>query len=110
MRYSIALGGGSIVTRSESGRVVVGPKSVGEKIVNQALVFGGSTLTTTDVAVALGSNFGDKTRIEDLDKAIIEETSAKIGSMIELAADAMKTTSEVSRAEESATFGVSHRT
>ena len=50
---SIGLGGGSIV-REENGEIKIGPESVGFRIVNEALVFGGNTLTATDIAVASG--------------------------------------------------------
>lgn len=50
--YSIALGGGTIIDTTEP--VKVGPKSVGYRLTEEALVFGGNTLTATDVAVGLG--------------------------------------------------------
>jgi N-methylhydantoinase A/oxoprolinase/acetone carboxylase beta subunit len=46
---AIALGGGTVVR--EDG---VGPESVGYRITEEALVFGGSTVTMTDAAVAAG--------------------------------------------------------
>src|SRR6266852_4695104 len=46
---SIALGGGSIVKESP---LQVGPQSVGYRLTDEALVFGGRTLTATDAAVA----------------------------------------------------------
>ncbi|GKT87387.1 hydantoinase [Colletotrichum tofieldiae] len=52
---SIGLGGGSKVkTESEFGDVMVGPASVGHFLTAQARVFGGPTLTATDIVVALG--------------------------------------------------------
>lgn len=45
---SIGIGGGSIVAEDGS----VGPRSVGFRLTSEALVFGGSTLTATDLAVA----------------------------------------------------------
>ncbi|MCG8509886.1 MAG: hydantoinase/oxoprolinase family protein [Rhodospirillales bacterium] len=54
---SIGLGGGSLV--GEDG-TTVGPHSVGNRLANEALVFGGTTLTSTDVAVAAGlADIGD---------------------------------------------------
>ena len=50
---SLGLGGGSIVYRS-GDRMRVGPESLGYRIVEEGLVFGGDTLTFTDVAVSLG--------------------------------------------------------
>jgi N-methylhydantoinase A/oxoprolinase/acetone carboxylase beta subunit len=46
---AIALGGGTVV-RADG----VGPGSVGYRIVQEALVFGGATMTMTDAAVAAG--------------------------------------------------------
>src|SRR5579862_998707 len=49
--YSIGLGGGSIV-REQPLRV--GPESVGYRLTEAALVFGGATVTATDAAVKAG--------------------------------------------------------
>ena len=49
---SIGLGGGSIVRAD--GELTIGPDSVGYELQQRALVFGGDTLTTTDIAVAAG--------------------------------------------------------
>src|SRR5205085_2643744 len=49
--FSIGLGGGSIVTEQP---LAVGPRSVGYRLTEAALVFGGKTLTATDAAVAAG--------------------------------------------------------
>jgi N-methylhydantoinase A/oxoprolinase/acetone carboxylase beta subunit len=50
---SISLGGGTVV-EEVGGDVRVGPESVGYAIGGEALVFGGSTPTLTDAAVACG--------------------------------------------------------
>ncbi len=55
---SIGLGGGSVVERDP---LAVGPKSVGYRLTREALVFGGNTLTATDVAVAADlAEMGDR--------------------------------------------------
>ena len=60
---SIGLGGGSRV-RSADGATTVGPDSVGFRLTSEALVFGGSTLTATDIAVASGrAQIGDAARV-----------------------------------------------
>lgn len=57
---SIGLGGGSIVRQQQDGSVTVGPDSVGYKITDEALTFGGNIITATDIAVRLGlSDVGD---------------------------------------------------
>jgi N-methylhydantoinase A/oxoprolinase/acetone carboxylase beta subunit len=50
---SIGLGGGTVIEEVD-GDVRVGPRSVGYAIEGEALVFGGSTPTLTDAAVACG--------------------------------------------------------
>src|SRR5262249_29950258 len=49
---SIGLGGGSLVQDGQT--LTVGPQSVGYRLIEEGLVFGGDTLTATDVAVAAG--------------------------------------------------------
>jgi len=50
---TIALGGGTVVS-GDPGDVRIGPRSVGYLIQQEALVFGGTTPTLTDSAVAAG--------------------------------------------------------
>ncbi|MGH2389500.1 MAG: hydantoinase/oxoprolinase N-terminal domain-containing protein, partial [Chloroflexota bacterium] len=65
--YSIGLGGGSLVVGG-LGPLTVGPRSVGYKLVKEGLVFGGATLTATDIAVAAGqAEVGDKRAAAHLD-------------------------------------------
>ena len=59
--YSIGLGGGTII---QSDPLKVGPQSVGYRLTEEALVFGGNTLTTTDVIVAAGHEaIGDQSHV-----------------------------------------------
>lgn len=51
---SVGLGGGTIVRGDAESGVNLGPDSVGYRITEEALIFGGDTLTTTDVAAAVG--------------------------------------------------------
>lgn len=56
---SVALGGGTVVRGDERG-VELGPESVGYRLQERALVFGGATPTLTDAAVACGrASLGD---------------------------------------------------
>ncbi len=88
---SIGLGGGSLVA-TENGRVTVGPRSVGYRIREEALVFGGSTLTATDIAVAAGyAEVGDRDRVRHLDKKLVEAGVDEIHRLAEEALDRMKT-------------------
>lgn len=81
--FSIGLGGGSLVIDGDGG-VKVGPTSVGYRIKTEALIFGGETLTTTDVAVAAGyPDLGDASKVSHLPKDLLARTQAKILSMLE---------------------------
>ncbi|HMF93719.1 MAG TPA: hydantoinase/oxoprolinase family protein [Vicinamibacterales bacterium] len=85
---SIGLGGGSIV---DAAAGTIGPKSVGHRIAEEALVFGGNRLTATDVAVAAGSaDIGDRGRVATLDAALVAACRARIHSMLETNIDRMK--------------------
>ncbi|WDV08507.1 MULTISPECIES: hydantoinase/oxoprolinase family protein [Lysinibacillus] len=91
---SVGLGGGSIV-RVEDDKITVGPDSVGYKISEEALVFGGSTLTTTDIAVRLGlANVGDRNLVAHIDEAFAKAVQEEISLLLEQAIDKMKTSSE----------------
>jgi len=86
---SIGLGGGSIV---EHDPLAVGPKSVGYRLTKKALVFGGTTVTATDVAVAAGIvQIGDTKAVAhlpgDVVRAVLEEAQTKIEDSV----DRMKT-------------------
>ena len=81
--FSIGLGGGSLVVDGPDG-VTVGPRSVGFRIVTEALSFGGSTLTTSDIIVADGgAELGDKAKVADLDPALIRRARDRIAFMLE---------------------------
>ncbi|WP_337002232.1 MULTISPECIES: hydantoinase/oxoprolinase family protein [unclassified Microbacterium] len=50
---SVGLGGGTIIRETAAG-ATVGPDSVGYRLPQEGLAFGGSTLTATDIALAVG--------------------------------------------------------
>jgi N-methylhydantoinase A/oxoprolinase/acetone carboxylase beta subunit len=86
---SIGLGGGSIVGAAP---LAVGPRSVGYRLTEEALVFGGSTLTATDAAVASGiARIGDPAKAagvpRELARAVLDLAQAKLEDAI----DRMKT-------------------
>lgn len=85
---AIGLGGGSLVR--DDGKTI-GPKSVGYKLVSEGLVFGGRTLTTTDVLVASGAaDIGDRSKVAGLDAKLIETALAQIHAIIDRGIDQMK--------------------
>jgi N-methylhydantoinase A/oxoprolinase/acetone carboxylase beta subunit len=86
---SIGLGGGSLVTRSP---LSVGPRSVGYRLVEEGLVFGGNELTATDIAVAGGLiDLGDRRRVASLPADLVKGAIARMHAMIEEGVDRMKT-------------------
>ena len=88
---SLGLGGGTVISRA-GGSLAIGPASVGYRLTEQALVFGGDVLTVTDVAVAAGLvDLGDKTRVASLPAALVEASLEKIRAMLEEGVDRMKT-------------------
>ena len=92
---SIGLGGGSIVRQQEDGTVTVGPDSVGYKITEKALCFGGDVCTATDIAVRLGmTDLGDKSLVMGLDEEFAQKGIAAIRALCEDSIDAMKVSSD----------------
>ncbi|RSM15657.1 hypothetical protein CEP52_000750 [Fusarium oligoseptatum] len=89
---SIGLGGGSIV-RTDGG-VSVGPDSVGYKLTQEAVVFGGNVLTSTDCAVLANPSLkiGDSALVQG---ALSDDQLAKVTVVIqhklEKIIDTMKT-------------------
>lgn len=89
---SIGIGGGSIVNEETAE---VGPESVGYRLTSEALVFGGSTLTATDIAVAAGrADIGDASRVAHLDPAFVQRVLDRISDRISEAIDRMRTSPE----------------
>ena len=70
----------------------VGPDSVGFRITEQSFLFGGATLTASDVAVATGrAAFGDAAGLPALSDAVRASVWTRMQAMIEEAVDRMKT-------------------
>ena len=93
--YSIGLGGGSIVRERPDGSVTVGPDSVGYEITKKALVFGGDTLTATDVAVRLGmAQVGDPEKVKHIDEDLARRAMSTIRELMEESIDVMKVSSD----------------
>ena len=91
---SIGLGGGSII-RENGGIVSVGPDSVGYEITNKALVFGGDTLTATDIAVRMGiAQVGDPSKVAHISQSLAEKAQARIIEMVEEHLDSIKTSGD----------------
>ncbi|WP_347755400.1 hydantoinase/oxoprolinase family protein [Agrococcus sp. ProA11] len=88
---SLGIGGGSHV--HEQSREV-GPTSVGYRLTTDALVFGGATLTATDIAVAAGrADIGDADRVRHIDKGFATAVIERIAERVSEAVDRMRTSS-----------------
>jgi N-methylhydantoinase A/oxoprolinase/acetone carboxylase beta subunit len=86
---SIGLGGGSHV---QLDPLKVGPLSVGYKLLKDGIAFGGTQLTTTDIAIATGLlTLGDKSKVAHLDAATCKKVFDESARLAEEAIDRMKT-------------------
>jgi N-methylhydantoinase A/oxoprolinase/acetone carboxylase beta subunit len=86
---SVGVGGGS---RVREDPLSIGPDSVGYRITQEALVFGGRTLTCTDIAVAAGlADIGDGGLVRHLDPSFVQTALARIGESIGAAVDRVRT-------------------
>ena len=87
--FSIGLGGG---TRVSADFATIGPQSVGYRLQEDALVFGGRTLTASDVAVAGGlADFGNPAWVSHLDRTGVDACIGRMQTMLYDAVDRMRT-------------------
>lgn len=90
--FAIGLGGGSLV---QTKPLQIGPQSVGYKLLDEALVFGGNTLTTSDIAVAAGYiDFGNKSKVAQLPIEDVRASVTKIHDILSAGIDRLKTSAE----------------
>lgn len=97
---AIGLGGGTRIHLDPSDFVAellpadtrIGPDSVGYRLAEEAFLFGGRTLTTSDVAVAAGrANFGHRDLLPSLSEGVVQGVFARIRDTLEDGVDRMKT-------------------
>ncbi|WP_109471835.1 hydantoinase/oxoprolinase N-terminal domain-containing protein [Ornithinimicrobium cavernae] len=89
---SIGIGGGS---RIHDNGDMVGPDSVGYRLPTDALVFGGSNLTATDIAVAAGrADIGDRSLVRHLDPEMVQRSLAYVARRSTELVDSMRTSAE----------------
>lgn len=91
---SVGLGGGTRIRPGINGAGVgVGPDSVGYRLLEEAYVFGGSTLTTSDIAVKAGlAHFGDASRVPLLSAELMDKILLRFRDIFEDGLDRIKTT------------------
>jgi N-methylhydantoinase A/oxoprolinase/acetone carboxylase beta subunit len=87
--FSFGLGGGSHVSLDP---LAVGPLSVGYRLTEDALAFGGAQLTTSDVGIAAGMlPIGDRDKVGHLDEGTCRRVLDRVRVMVEESIDRMKT-------------------
>jgi N-methylhydantoinase A/oxoprolinase/acetone carboxylase beta subunit len=90
---TIAVGGGTVVTTGDEG-LRVGPGSVGYRLTDEALVFGGPRMTLTDAAVEAGKlELGERSAIAGHEQ-MLRDALAIAEGMIADAVDRVKTSRE----------------
>lgn len=90
---SFGLGGGSRIRQGPS--TTVGPDSVGYRLTEDAIAFGGSTLTATDVAVALGRcKLGDVRLTRSIPRETLKMVDALVHETIAEGIDKVRVTPE----------------
>ncbi|MEX1147779.1 MAG: hydantoinase/oxoprolinase family protein [Sphingomonadales bacterium] len=98
---AIGLGGGTRVhldptlygaDHIDEAALSLGPESVGYRLLSEGCLFGGETLTMSDVAVATGRvSFGDPDAIPDLGPHVLEAINGRARRILEDGIDRMKT-------------------
>lgn len=89
---ALGLGGGSKV--SEDG-TLIGPQSVGHRLVKEGLAFGGSTLTATDLLVAAGkADLGRAVSPVDVPPETVKNGLRTINDMLNLGIEKMMPSSD----------------
>ncbi|MGW6060270.1 hydantoinase/oxoprolinase N-terminal domain-containing protein [Streptomyces sp. NPDC055189] len=85
---SLGIGGGSLVSRGGG----TGPRSVGHLLTREALVFGGTRLTATDLAVAAGrADIGESAHVAHLDPEFTDHALGRIAGRLAEGVDRMRT-------------------
>ncbi|MHA7898946.1 MAG: hydantoinase/oxoprolinase N-terminal domain-containing protein [Henriciella sp.] len=85
---AIGLGGGSLV--SADGETI-GPQSVGHRLTQDGLIFGGSTLTATDIVVASGhQKIGNAAAVAGLPEHVVETARKNMLTILDRGIDMMK--------------------
>ncbi|MEH2920192.1 hydantoinase/oxoprolinase N-terminal domain-containing protein [Samsonia erythrinae] len=90
---SIGIGGGTCVRQSPTGNIALGPDSVGYRLLEQGLSFGGTTLTLSDVMLQLYRERWPSTLsqpLPELDKAFCQQVYRQMIDKVEDAIDRIK--------------------
>ena len=89
---AIGLGGGTIIEKQAGEKIQVGPQSVGFRLKEKALCFGGNTFTLSDYAILNKKMKIDKSLpISVIDKMVAEKTLQKTKNLQEEVENTIKT-------------------
>ena len=89
---AVGLGGGSLVSADGTS---VGPQSLGHRLTSEGLIFGGATMTATDIAVAAGrADIGTRQHTNNIDETVRDSAMAQMRRLLEDHIDQMKTSAE----------------
>jgi N-methylhydantoinase A/oxoprolinase/acetone carboxylase beta subunit len=92
---ALGLGGGTVISTPENKKIKIGPQSVGYQLLEKSKVFGGDTLTTTDIAVAAGyADIGDKSKVQGISEELVEQAVDRMHQIIDEGVDRMKTSAD----------------
>lgn len=90
--FAVGLGGGSLVSTDGNS---IGPQSVGYRITSEAMVFGGETLTATDIVVGSGrADIGDAGALANLPQATLLQARGVIERTLFEAIERCRTSAE----------------
>ena len=91
---SVGLGGGTIVRKDADG-VAIGPDSVGYRVISDAMCMGGSTLTLSDVSLAVGrlTGFGNSALLNGVEDSVCEAAIAWVDERVQVLCERMKASS-----------------
>ncbi|MBE1300857.1 MAG: hydantoinase/oxoprolinase family protein [Alteromonadaceae bacterium] len=89
---AVAMGGGSHIS-SDGNKI--GPQSVGHQLLQKGLIFGGETLTATDIAVAHANlDIGDHAKVATLPSELVKRATDNMHELLDRHIDMMKPNSE----------------
>ncbi|AEA25282.1 hydantoinase/oxoprolinase N-terminal domain-containing protein [Pseudonocardia benzenivorans] len=87
---AVGLGGGTVVDVSGAGAPVIGPRSVAHRLTSEALVFGGTVLTLSDVSTAAGRSAIGDPALARVDPPAVHRVLASVDRQIAALADRIK--------------------
>lgn len=96
---AVGLAGGSIIKVSRD-EIAIGPESVGYRLIEEGIAWGGNTITATDIALAKGVMSIDDPRCkpelarQKIDPILVEKVYEKMVRMLEDSIDRVKTSPE----------------